>query len=43
MKRAFGFVLWQALDLARYAWYRLRRRARLKDARKKDPNIYPLW
>ena len=35
---------WQRLQgLYLYVDYRLRRRARLKKARKDDPNIYPFW
>jgi hypothetical protein len=36
--------IWRRLqDVREYVDYRVRRRARIKKARKEDPNIYPLW
>jgi len=43
MRHALRWIARKARELIDYADYRLRRRARLKQARKDDPNAYPLW
>ncbi len=38
-----GWIWRQVQGLREYVDYRLRRRARLRKAKKDDPNIYPMW
>lgn len=41
--KALGWLARRVQELYDYIDYRLRRRARIKRARKEDPNRYPLW
>jgi hypothetical protein len=43
MRRALNWIRGQWRDLREYIAYRRLRRARIRSARKEDPNNYPLW